>query len=195
MYLLWSIKFFFIIIIYGIGHLSMSLRKVHIEYGFGNATWRRHYKVKSPWYPLMHADIGQTSLLAVWRGKILNTKIKSLETLFKKYTILRVLPWPSKLILCFHIDFPAWKHDRRVTNELHELEDWHRTPRWDATGNLDMPQVWHLALPLWGHLQVQRKINIVLYNKVFFILCRYLQHELPNFLQNIFNVKLSQMHI
>lgn len=72
--LLWPIELLLLVVVDGVRHLAIALRKVDIEDGLSNTTWRRNNEVEGSRHTLMHADICQTCLLAVRCRQILEEK-------------------------------------------------------------------------------------------------------------------------
>jgi len=69
--LLRLVQLLLLVVVDGVRQLSVALGEVDIENRLGNATWRGHHEVEGPRNPFVHADVGQSRLLAERRGQIL----------------------------------------------------------------------------------------------------------------------------
>lgn len=57
-----------VVVVDGVGELAMAFGEVHVEDRLGHATWRRDNKVEGPWHSFVHADVGESRLLAEGHG-------------------------------------------------------------------------------------------------------------------------------
>lgn len=89
--LLRPIELLLLVVVDGVRQLSVAFGEVHVEDRLRNATWRRNNKVEGPWNPFVHADVGESRLLAEGRGQILRKNENPL------HLHLGITPAPSSL--------------------------------------------------------------------------------------------------
>lgn len=65
-----------LLIVHRIGDGAITHGEVHFECRLGHATGRRNDEVESARHTLVHADVGEARLLAIWCGQVLQFKRK-----------------------------------------------------------------------------------------------------------------------